>query len=59
MSVTNYKELKGHVGHKVECVSYGRGLNVAIECVTCMEVLMSFDKPDKRRRKKLRRYGSP
>lgn len=44
MSVSNFEELKGHIGHKIACVSYGKPVqNVAIECEDCNEVLLSFD----------------
>lgn len=48
MSVNSYDELKFHVGHDIECVSYGGVLNanVAVECVTCGTVLLDFDHPD-------------
>jgi hypothetical protein len=42
--------LKHHIGHKIVCVAYGAGeneqspANVAVECETCNEVLMDFDK---------------
>jgi hypothetical protein len=45
-------ELKAHCGHRIECVSYafdyeydGDAQNVSLECVTCGEVLLSFDYP--------------
>lgn len=54
MSVYNFEELCHHVGHKIVCVLYGlkdkktgkckNPANVAVECETCNEVLMSFDK---------------
>ncbi len=48
MSVNSYKELMWHKGHKIVCVTYGSknnpDVNVAIECETCNEVLMDFDK---------------
>ena len=59
MSCNNFKELKNHVGHKIVCVKYGKAdinfnkpftikeqniQNVAIECLTCNEVLLDFDK---------------
>lgn len=44
-----FYNLKDHVGHNIVCVSYGAtnddAVNVAIECETCGEVLLSFDKP--------------
>jgi hypothetical protein len=57
MSVNNFKELKQHIGHKIVCVCYGNPPwkfddkepiceNVAIECETCNEVLLDFDKED-------------
>ena len=55
MSASNYKELLKHVGHKIVCVKYGNPpwniddslpicQNVAIECETCNEVLLDYDK---------------
>ena len=44
MSVTNYEELKGHIGHDIVCTYYGDYDNVAIECNDCNEVLLSYDK---------------
>jgi len=50
MGAWDYDDLKRHLGHKIVCVSYGAGsneqspANVAIECETCNEVLMDFDK---------------
>lgn len=46
MSATNFKDLKNHLGHKIERVSYGDPIcNVAVECITCGEVLLDYDKP--------------
>lgn len=44
MGVNNYKELLWHKGHKIVCITYGWDENVAIECETCNEVLLDFDK---------------
>ncbi len=45
MGISNYKELKEHIGHEIVCVGYGKDIkNVAIECETCNEVLIDFDK---------------
>lgn len=51
--VNSYAELKAHVGHAVVVVSYGPEYeyegdpeNVSIECETCGEVLLDFNKPD-------------
>lgn len=52
----DYKELKNHIGHEIVCVGYalqdldtntriGEYQNVAIECETCNQVLVSFDIP--------------
>jgi hypothetical protein len=46
---SNYEELLKHVGHKIQVVSFPRGINVlkvAMECVTCNRVLIEFDNPD-------------
>lgn len=48
MAVSNFKELKEHIGHDVEVASYvvGNGIaNVAIECNECGMVLLDFDNP--------------
>lgn len=44
MGVHSFEDLKRHVGHKFECVTYGDDDNVSLECMTCNEVVMSFDK---------------
>jgi len=48
MSISNYEELREHIGHKVVVACYGREgkepQNIAIECEDCNEVLLSFDK---------------
>lgn len=44
MAVNSYDELKAHVNHELECVSYGLGENVAVECMTCGTVLIDFDR---------------
>ncbi len=47
MAVSNFKELKQHIGHEVEVVSYNNEYqaieNVAIECNDCSEVLLDYD----------------
>ena len=44
-SLFMYEEIKRHIGHKIECVSYGRDIeNVSIECADCNEVLIDYDK---------------
>lgn len=44
MAATNYADLMKHVGHDIETVTYGQDDNVAIECNTCYEVLLDYDK---------------
>lgn len=41
-----YRDLKLHVGHKIFVATYGGGDNIAIECMTCGEVLLDFNKPE-------------
>jgi len=48
MAAHNYEDLKKHIGHKIVCVGYGdldNPANVAIECETCSEVILSYDSP--------------
>ena len=40
-----YEGLLRHAGHKITCVSYGGDMNVAIECITCGEILVDQDMP--------------
>jgi hypothetical protein len=50
MGAHSFDDLSRHIGHKVVCVFYGKdrkrenAVNVAIECETCNEVLLDFDK---------------
>lgn len=50
MGAHSYEDLRNHIGHKIVCVAYSDGeneqspANVAVECETCNEVLMDFDK---------------
>ncbi len=51
MGVHNFDELMKHVNHDIRVVTYGGpGIltadNVAVECVTCNEVLFDFDKTE-------------
>ena len=50
MGASCYTDLMCHVGHDIQCVAYdaeyeyeGDPANIAIECVTCGEVLLDFD----------------
>jgi hypothetical protein len=46
VSATTFEELKAHVGHKLECVTYGNPPdNVAVECLDCSMVIVDFDSP--------------
>jgi len=52
----DYKKIREHIGHEIVCVGYagkadlktGNWQNVAIECETCNEVLISYDRPTKK-----------
>ena len=41
----NYADLMRHLSHKLEVANYANR-NAAIECVTCSEVLIDFEKGD-------------
>lgn len=43
MSVDTYTDLRGHLGHQIQVATYGGNRNVAIECVTCFEILLDYD----------------
>jgi hypothetical protein len=46
---SNYEEVLKHVGHKIQVVSFPRGLQVlkvVMECVTCNRVLIEYDNPE-------------
>jgi hypothetical protein len=43
MAVATYDDLLTHIGHDIEVAVYGQSDNVALECVTCYEVLIDFD----------------
>jgi hypothetical protein len=43
-----YYDLENHIGHEIVIVGYGKGQcpdNISIECITCGEVLVDFDRP--------------
>lgn len=48
MGVHTFDDLRGHVGHAVAVVTYGKDapVNVAVECEDCNEVLIDFDKDE-------------
>jgi len=41
-----FQILAGHVGHEIECVTYGRDetVNVSVECLDCGEVITDADR---------------
>ena len=41
MAIIDFEDARRHVGHKIQCVIYGDE-EVALECVTCNEVLYSI-----------------
>lgn len=48
-AASNYEEVLKHAGHKIQIVSFPRGLQilkVAMECVTCNRVLIEYDNPE-------------
>ncbi len=52
MSAFNYEQLLRHVGHNVVCIAYGKKddpVNVAVECEDCMEVLLDYDRPKRKK----------
>ena len=40
-----FEQLRAHVGHDVEVVIYGDGVNISVECMDCNEVIYSIDNP--------------
>jgi hypothetical protein len=49
MGVSNFKELKDHIGHKFSCVGYecdDQIWNVALECETCNCVIIDFEEEE-------------
>lgn len=49
MGCHSYADLKRHIGHKVVVSCYGDRddpQNVAVECETCYEIIMDFDKEE-------------
>lgn len=48
MGVHQFNDLVRHVGHNIECVTYGEfsDENVALECMDCNEVLVDFSVED-------------
>ena len=40
--IHTFNDIKSHVGHEIDCVTYGDDENIAIECVTCGMVLIDL-----------------
>ena len=53
MAINGYEELSEHYGHSLEVVMYGEGVNVALECNDCNEVLLDYDKEEEDERHSL------
>ncbi|HDZ77110.1 MAG TPA: hypothetical protein ENH41_03405 [Candidatus Omnitrophica bacterium] len=52
VSVNSFEDLKAHAGHKITCITYGKPAeNAAVECETCNEVLLDFDKNKEKERR--------
>jgi hypothetical protein len=51
MSAFDFQSLLDHAGHKIKVNTYidkendNEVVNVAVECMTCYEVLLDFDNP--------------
>lgn len=52
-----YEKISQHIGHNIVAVSYGSGLNVAIECEDCCVVIVDEDREDLKKAKE-RTYES-
>jgi hypothetical protein len=49
MSASSYRELRRHIGHRVEVGFYGFSGSpdsIVVECNDCCEVLLDFDRPE-------------
>ena len=44
--MSEFDRVLSHLGHKLEVAVYGDNENVAIECLTCMEVVVDYDQGD-------------
>jgi hypothetical protein len=43
MGAHSTDDLFRHIGHDIECVTYGGKENIAVECTDCNEILLDFD----------------
>ena len=41
--MSNFDRVLSHLGHELEVAVYGDNENVAIECLTCMEVVVDYN----------------
>ena len=46
MTMSNFDRVLSHLGHELEVAVYGDNVNVAIECLTCMEVVVDYNQED-------------
>lgn len=44
--MSNFDRVLSHLGHEIEVAAYGDNENVAIECLTCMEVIVDYNQED-------------
>ena len=44
--MSNFDKVLSHIGHDLEVVVYGDNENVAIECLTCMEVVVDYNQEE-------------
>lgn len=44
--MSNFDRVLSHFGHELEVAVYGDNENVAIECLTCMEVVVDYNQED-------------
>ena len=44
--MSNFDRVLSHLGHELEVAVYGDNENVAIECLTCMEVVVDYNQEE-------------
>ena len=44
--MSNFDKVLSHLGHELEVAVYGDNENVAIECLTCMEVVVDYNQSE-------------
>ena len=44
--MSNFDKVLSHLGHELEVAVYGDNENVAIECLTCMEVVVDYNQEE-------------